>query len=144
MIPNYYISDNKSLLSLNIIHSFLSQSYWAKDIPISILKMAIDNSLTFGVYTKENEQVGFARMITDQATFAYLADVFILEEHRGKGLSKKLIQYIMDYPSLQGLRRTVLVTADAHELYQQYNFTQLNKAEGFMEIWRPNIYNAKT
>jgi N-acetylglutamate synthase-like GNAT family acetyltransferase len=144
MTSNYYISDNKALLSLNIIHSFLSQSYWAKGIPFSTLETAIDNSLTFGVYTQENEQVGFARMITDQATFAYLADVFILEEHRGRGLSKKLMQYIMDYPTLQDLRRTVLVTADAHKLYQEYNFTPLNKAEGFMEIWRPNIYSAKT
>ncbi|MEW6991437.1 GNAT family N-acetyltransferase [Colwelliaceae bacterium 6441] len=144
MSENYYVSDNKHLLSLKTIHEFLSSSYWAKNIPMLIMQKAIDNSFTFGVYTNKDEQVGFARVITDYATFAYLADVFILEKHRGKGLSKMLIQYILKQPSLQGLRRMVLVTADAHKLYEGYGFTPLNKAEGFMEIWQPTIYSPKT
>lgn len=141
MQQNYYVSDDKNLLSLTMIHQYLSQSYWAKNIPLNTLQTAIKNSLTFGVYTSMNKQVGFARVITDQATFAYLADVFILEEHRGQGLSKLLLNYIIDIPVLQGLRRMVLVTADAHKLYEKYNFTALNNANGFMEIWQPNIYS---
>lgn len=141
MQQSYYVSDDKNLLSLTTIHQYLAQSYWAKNIPMSTLQTAINHSLTFGVYTSLNEQVGFARVITDQATFAYLADVFILEQHRGQGLSKKLLDYITSTPSLQGLRRMVLVTADAHELYKKYNFKALNNPDGFMEIWQPNIYN---
>lgn len=136
----YQISDEKSLLDFNVVHTFLSNSYWAKDIPIITLKTAIDNSLCFGVYDDKQQQVGFARMITDQATFAYLADVFILPAHRQKGLSKKLVEYIQRHPSLQGLRRVVLVTADAHELYSQFNFSPLASPEKYMECWQPNVY----
>lgn len=138
---NYFVSDNENLLDITVIHEFLSQSYWAKSIPLSTMQKAIDNSLTFGVYIRNNnQQVGFARVITDEATFAYLADVFILEDHRKQGLSKSLVSYILKHPKLQGLRRMVLVTADAHELYKQHGFSPLNQPSGFMEIWQPEIY----
>jgi len=127
-------------MNIESIHEFITKSYWAKGIPIDILKRAISNSLCFGVFSKEEEQVGFARMITDSATYAYLADVYILEDHRGKGLSKWLMQEIMSHSDLQGLRRMTLATADAHGLYEQYGFTELAKPEVFMENWNPEVY----
>jgi len=144
MNNNYYLSDDKNLLDIDIIYNFLSNCYWSKNVPLATVKKAIENSLCFGVYTTEHQQVGFARMITDKATFAYLADVFILPEFRGQGLSKQLISYIKEHDELQGLRRIVLATADAHQLYQQYEFTSLNNPEYFMEIWQPNVYNQTT
>ena len=140
MPENYFVSDEKNLLDIEMLHQFLSQCYWSKDIPLSTLTTALENSLCFGIYNNKNQQVGFARLITDHATFAYLADVFILSEFRGIGLSKKLISTIKQHPSCQGLRRIVLATADAHELYKQYGFTSLNNADSFMEIWQPKIY----
>ncbi len=100
----------------------------------------MQNSLCFAVLTDSGQQVGFARIITDCATFAYLADVFVVESYQGKGLSKWLMQTIITHPDLQGLRRMALATADAHGLYQQYGFTALNKPENFMERWNPTIY----
>lgn len=140
MIEGYRIRSNKSDMNIESIHEFITKSYWAKGIPIDILKRAISNSLCFGVFSKEEEQVGFARMITDSATYAYLADVYILEDHRGKGLSKWLMQEIMSHSDLQGLRRMTLATADAHGLYEQYGFTELAKPEVFMENWNPEVY----
>jgi GNAT superfamily N-acetyltransferase len=137
---NYSISDEKDKLQLNVIHQYLSiESYWAKHIPIEIVKQSIEGSLCFGVYFK-TEQIGFARVITDYATFGYLADVFILETHRGKGLSKQLMEFIMAHQKLQGLRRFCLATRDAHSLYTQFGFTPLAKPENFMEIKYDNIY----
>ncbi|WP_232475420.1 GNAT family N-acetyltransferase [Permianibacter aggregans] len=126
-----------------VIHGYLSQSYWAKDIPLATLQRALQNSLCFGVFTDSGEQVGFARMITDRATFAYLADVFILDAYRGKGLSKWLMQTLTEHPDLQGLRRSVLATRDAHGLYRQFGYTALNKPETFMECWQPDVYQAR-
>jgi len=140
VIEGYRIRSNKSDMNIESIHEFITKSYWAKGIPIDILKRAISNSLCFGVFSKEEEQVGFARMITDSATYAYLADVYILEDHRGKGLSKWLMQEIMSHSDLQGLRRMTLATADAHGLYEQYGFTELAKPEVFMENWNPEVY----
>lgn len=140
MNTEFFVSDDKTLLDIDCIYGFLSNSYWARNIPLATMKIAIKNSLCFGVYDSENKQVGFARVITDQATFAYLADVFILKEYRGRGLSKELVSYILKMDALQGLRRMVLVTADAHSLYEKFEFTELNKPSGFMEIWQPNIY----
>ncbi|HUM53437.1 MAG TPA: GNAT family N-acetyltransferase, partial [Chitinophagales bacterium] len=114
---NYQISTDKNLLQVDIIQSFLAnESYWAKDIPKNIIEKAISNSLCFGVY-KNNIQIGFARVVSDFATFAYLCDVFIVQEHRGNGLSKWLMEKIMQHPDLQNLRRWTLATRDAHELY---------------------------
>ncbi len=133
MISEYTISTDKSQLDILLIQQFLSQeSYWAQNVPVEIVQRSIENSLCFGVYLQD-QQVGFARVITDQATFAYLSDVFILPEHRGKGLSKKLIETISNWPSLQGLRRWVLATRDAHTLYEQFGFTALDKPEIFMQ-----------
>ncbi len=127
------ISTDKSLLDLDIIYNFLSGSYWAKGRTLSIVKKSIENSLTFGVYRK-NVQIGFARVVTDYAAFAYIADVFILEEYRGKGYSKELIRQIMTHPDLQTVKRWMLATKDAHKLYSQFGFRILRNPERFMEI----------
>ena len=140
MINGYRISSDQSEMDVESIHEFVSQSYWAKGIPIETLKKAIDNSLCFGVFNSQGSQVGFARMITDLATYAYLADVYVLDEHRGKGLSKWLMQEIMSHPDLQGLRRMTLATLDAHGLYAKYGFSALATPEVFMENWNPNVY----
>lgn len=140
MIDGYQISTVKSEMDIKSIHDFISKSYWAENIPLETLTRAIDNSLCFGVFDKEKKQVGFARMITDSATYAYLADVYILEGHRGKGLSKWLMKEIMSHCDLQGLRRMTLATADAHKLYEKYGFSELAKPEVFMENWKPEIY----
>jgi GNAT superfamily N-acetyltransferase len=137
---NVSISSDQSKLDLEMIHKFLSEeSYWAKNIPFDQLKRSVENSLCFGVYAGD-KQIGFARVISDLAVFAYLADVFILPEYRGKGLSKELVRYIMSYPSLQGLRRWMLATSDAHELYRKYGFKELSNPANFMDISKPKIY----
>lgn len=141
MHSNHHISTDKSLLNVPLIHNFLSQSYWAKNIPLATVEKSIENSMCFGLYINSTkQQIGFARMITDNTTFAYLADVFILPEHQGQGLSKWLMEHIIEHPQLQGLRRIVLVTADAHGLYQQFGFTELTNPERFMHKHQPNIY----
>ena len=137
----YYVTDDKSLLDRAYIHQQIANTYWAKNIPLNIMNKAIDNSLCFGVFTHEHQQVGFARMITDKATFAYLADVFIETNHQQRGLAKLLMQTIQAHPDLQNLRRQVLATADAHGLYHQYGFKPLENPATFMENWQPNIYN---
>lgn len=140
MVSGYSISSNPKEMDLSVIHGYLSNSYWAKGIPWDVMEKAVKNSLCFGVFTSTGEQVAFARIITDYATFAYLADVFVLQEHRGKGLSKRLLKTIIEYPDLQGLRRMLLATRDAHGLYQQFGFTPLNSPELFMELHQPNVY----
>jgi len=139
-VAGYHISSKKSDLDFNVIYSFIANTYWAKGIPAETLKRAIDNSICFGVFTEQNEQVGFARIVTDTATFAYLADVFILDAHRGKGLSKWLMQEIVAHPDLQNLRRFTLATRDAHGLYEQFGFSALSHPDTFMEKWVPDIY----
>lgn len=140
MVAGYKISTHKSDLDFNVIHSFISNTYWAKGIPAETLQRALDNSICFGVFTEQNQQVGFARVITDCATFAYLSDVFILDDHRGKGLSKWLMEEIVAHADLQNLRRFVLATKDAHGLYQQFGFGALSYPDTFMENWVPDIY----
>ncbi|MBL4676509.1 MAG: GNAT family N-acetyltransferase [Mucilaginibacter sp.] len=133
----YRISTDNSLLDFDTIFKYLdNDSYWAKGIPANKLKKAIDNSLCFGVY-KGDKLAGFARIITDKATFAYLCDVFILEPYRNIGLSKWLVQTIISHPDLQGLRRFVLATLDAHTLYKQFGFEQITRADRWMEIFTP-------
>ena len=139
MIQEYEFSSDKSLMDVDAIHSYLSRSYWAEGIPHKIVKKSIENSLCFGVFYK-NSQIGFARLITDCATFAYLGDVYILEEHRGNGLSKRLMESIIEHPELQGLRRMVLATYDAHTLYEKFGFKELSNPQMFMESWTPNMY----
>jgi GNAT superfamily N-acetyltransferase len=133
----YNISTDKALIDFEAVYQYLSgESYWAKGIPAERLARAIQNSMCFGVY-KGNEQAGFARVVTDQATFAYICDVFILPQHRGFGLSKWLMQTIVGHPDLQGLRRWSLATLDAHGLYSQFGFTRLSKPENWMEMFKP-------
>ena len=136
-IPGYEVSHDPARLDVGVVHSFLAQdSYWAKGIPREMVERAIAHSLCFGVY-QGGAQVGFARIVTDRATFALLADVFVLEGHRGKGLSKWLMQAVIAHPDLQGLRRMLLLTSDAHELYRQFGFTEIGNAWRFMEVLRP-------
>jgi N-acetylglutamate synthase-like GNAT family acetyltransferase len=122
------------------VHQFLTNSYWAKGIPLETLQRAIQHSLCFGIY-QDPRQVGFARAVTDQATFAYIADVFVIEPYRGRGLSKWLMECIKGHPDLQGLRRWSLITRDAHQLYQQFGFTRLSHPEAWMEIHDPGVYS---
>lgn len=133
---NIIISTDKSLLDINVIFNFLSGSYWANGRSINTIKKSIENSLCFGVYTG-NKQIGFARIITDYSTFLYIADVFILEEYRGRGYSKKLLKTIEEFPELQNIRRWMLATKDAHGLYEQFGFVPLKNPERFMEIVNP-------
>ena len=129
----FTISTDKSKLDIAVIHEYLSvHSYWAKDIPFEKVERSISFSFCFGVY-KQNEQIGFARLITDYTTYAYLADVFILPSHRGLGLSKWLMAFITTNPEVQGLRRWVLATQDAHGLYAQYGFEPYDKPERLMQ-----------
>jgi GNAT superfamily N-acetyltransferase len=143
LASNFSISTDKSQLDLEMIHDFLKTSYWAKDVPKSIVEKSIANSLCFGVYQKK-QQIGFARVISDYATFAYLADVFILESYRGQGLGKWLIQSILAHSELQNLRKFLLGTWDAHELYRQFGFNSLNRPERYMEIVNLKVYQHLT
>ena len=134
----FKISTDKSLIDFEVVYKYLNgDSYWANGIQAEKLRKAVENSMCFGVYDRENNQVGFARVITDQATFAYICDLFILPGFRGLGLSKWLVQSILGHPELQGLRRWSLATADAHGLYNQFGFTQITRPEVWMEIFSP-------
>ena len=132
---NYIVSTDPQKMDVDVIYAYLSRSYWAEGRTKATIEKSLRNSLNFGVFTSEGAQIGFARVITDYATFAYLADVFILEEHRGHGLSKRLMATIMAHPELQGLRRWSLATRDAHGLYAQFGFTPLPKPEIWMQIF---------
>lgn len=135
----YVISTDRERLDLDVLHGFLTNSYWAKDIPREVVARSIANALCFGVYQNDG-QVGFARVVTDFATVAYLGDVFILESHRGRGLSKWLMECVVQHPALQNLRRWILLTRDAHGLYSRFGFTPLKVPERYMELHRPDVY----
>ncbi|HJP62718.1 MAG TPA: GNAT family N-acetyltransferase [Mucilaginibacter sp.] len=133
----YKITTDKRLIDFNRVYRYLEhESYWAKGVTAERLQRAIKNSMCF-VILKQNELAGFARVVTDKATFAYICDVFVLEKHRRQGLSKWLIQTIIQHPELKGLRRWSLATLDAHGLYQQFGFVSLSKPERWMEIYTP-------
>lgn len=139
-VPGYEISTDPNRLDHEVVYRFLSEdSYWCPGIPRSVVETAINHSLCFGAY-ESGRQVGFARVITDRATFALVADVFVLEPHRGKGLSKWLMHEVMQHPDLQGLRRLLLLTSDAHSLYKQFGFNEIENAWRFMEILKPDAY----
>ena len=138
-MPLYEISSDPARLDLDAIHDFLSQSYWSPGIPRSVVERAIANSLCFGVY-RSGVQVGFARVITDKATFAYLAEVFILSEHQGQGLAQRLLTEVLQHPELQGLRRMLLFTRDAHTLYAKFGFKPLANPERVMDLHWPDVY----
>ncbi len=135
---NYLISTDRSKLDFKVIQEFLGRSYWANKRKPEVTRHSIKNSLCFGVYYKKS-QIGFARVVTDYATFAWLADVFILEEYRGRGLSKWLMEVIMNYSEVQNIRRWFLATKDAHGLYKKFGFTALNEPEKIMEMFRKDL-----
>ena len=132
----YLMTTDKARMNLEMIHDFLKTSYWAEGIPVQAVRRSVENSLAFGVF-RDDEQVGFARVVTDCATFAYLADVFVLERHRGRGLGKWMMEVVFSHPELQGLRRWMLATRDAHELYREYGFAELEDPQIFMEKYSP-------
>jgi GNAT superfamily N-acetyltransferase len=139
---DYEISADAGRLDVAVIHKFLAEeSYWSRGIPRSTVERSIANSLCFGVY-QGAAQVGFARVVTDRSTFALLADVFILEAHRGKGLSKALMRRVVEHEDLQGLRRFLLLTSDAHGLYSQFGFKEIGSPARFMEVLRPDVYQS--
>lgn len=135
----FVVSTDRSRLDITLIHQFLTHSYWAQGVSREVVERSIENSLCFGIF-HNSAQVGFARVITDRATFAYLADVFVLESHRGLGLGKFLMECISNHPQLQKLRRWMLATRDAHGLYAKFGFAPLARPERFMERHDPDIY----
>ena len=136
----FLISTDPARLNLDVVHGFLTNCYWAKGIPREIVARSIEHSLCFGVYDGSGSQVVFARVVSDFATVAYLGDVFILESHRGRGLSQWMMECITQHPSLQGLRRWILLTRDAHALYAKFGFTPLKSPDRYMELHRPEVY----
>lgn len=140
---SFTISTDKSKLDVPYVHRFLSEdSYWAANVPIEIVEQSIAHSFCLGMYDGE-KQIGFARIITDQATFGYLADVFIDTAYRGRGLSKWLMEVIMGLPFIPLLRRLMLATQDAHGLYEQFGFTPITFPERFMQVHRPDVYKLR-
>lgn len=133
------ISTDRGRLDLDAVHDYISSSYWAAGMPRDVLERAVENSLIFGIYDG-SRQAGFARAITDRATYAYLSDVFVVEDYRGRGLSKWLMECVLEHPDLQGLRRFALFTRDAQGLYERYGFGPPRGPSTYMEIRTPNVY----
>ncbi len=140
----YLLTTDPARVDLAVVHGFLATSYWASGIPLDVLARAVEHSLNFSLWHEPAggaaAQVGFARVVTDYATFGYVADVFVLEAHRGRGLSKWLMREIVAHPRLQGFRRWSLLTRDAHRLYEQVGFTPIAAPDRWMERWAPNVY----
>jgi GNAT superfamily N-acetyltransferase len=139
----FTISTSRERMSLDVIHGFLTNCYWARGIPREVVARSIEHALCFGVYAANGEQVGFARVISDFATIAYIGDVFVLETHRGRGLGKWLMQCITGHPALQNLRRWILTTRDAHGLYSQVGFTPVKFPERYMERHQADVYETR-
>ncbi len=139
-MDDYEVSTDPERLDIDAVHAFLSRSYWAQGIPRGVVEKSVRHSLCFGVYAAGGGQVGFARVITDRATFAYLCDVYIDEQHRGKGLSKRLMREVLAHPDLQGLRRTCLLTRDAQGLYKQFGFSEFPTPGRFLQRHDPDVY----
>ena len=140
---DFVVTTDLFRFQLGEIHAFLSRSYWAEGIPLETVEASIRGSLAFALLDPEGRQIGFARAITDAATFAYLADVYVLEEFRGRGLGTFLMECVKSHPSLEGLRRWALVTRDAHSLYRRFGFSELARPEGWMEKADPQVYRRK-
>jgi len=138
----YRVSTRQSTFDVRLIHDFLRNSYWAKNIPRAVVERSIRNSLCFGVFCK-GRQVGFGRVITDRATFAYIADVFIVPEHRGLGAAQLMLRAMLNHRQLQGLRRWMLATLDAHGLYKKFGFQPITHAERYMTIHHPEVYQRR-
>ena len=139
MTPVYEVTTDRARFDVDLIHGFLRSTYWAANLPRAVLEKSIRHALCFAVFA-ERKQVAFARVITDYATFAYLSDLFVVPEHRGRGVSKLLMQTILAHPELQGLRRFLLATKDAHGLYAQFDFKPLANPQDFMTIHNPDVY----
>ena len=141
VIPSteYEVDQNPARIDVAVVHGYLTRSYWAAGIPRTVVERSLAGSMVWGVY-RGAEQVGFARVITDKATFAYLCDVFILEPHQGHGLGQRLMAVILAHPDLQGLRRFLLATKDAHGLYEKIGFQRVARPDRFMEINDAEIY----
>jgi GNAT superfamily N-acetyltransferase len=139
----FLISTDPSRLNLDVIHGFLTNCYWAKGVPREVVERSIEHALCFGVYDGSGAQVGFARVISDFATIAYIGDVFVLDTYRGRGLGRWLMECIRQHPALQGLRRWILTTRDAHGLYSQAGFTPVKFPERYMELHDPQVYEIK-
>lgn len=137
---SYQLSFDPARLDRGAIHAFLAQSYWSPGIPRAVVETAIDHSLCIGLFC-QGKQVGFARAVTDRATFAYLADVFVVEAHRGQGQARRMVETLLAHPDLQGLRRLMLATRDAHALYAPFGFRPLAKPERMMEKHDPDVYS---
>lgn len=137
---NYLVSDDPARIDVDAVHAFLRRSYWAEDIPREIVARSLANSLCLGIYAVDGKQVGLVRVISDYTTFAYLCDVYVLEAHRGRGLSKAAMRAYASHPRLQNLRRQHLVTQDAHGLYKQFGFSPLGHADRHMEKRDPDVY----
>jgi GNAT superfamily N-acetyltransferase len=135
----FIISTDPARIDLDVVHGFLTGSYWAEGIPPEVVRRSIEHSLCFGLY-QDRRQIGFARVITDRATFAYLGDVFVLEAFRGRGLARWLLEVVQSHPELQGLRRWVLLTRDAHALYRQAGWSSLAAPDRYMERWFKDVY----
>ena len=138
----YTVSTDPARLDLKAIHGFLSKAYWAIGIPMETVKRSIEHSVPFGIY-HGGRLIGFGRVITDRATFGYIGDVFVLDEHRGQGLSKWLVECMLAHPELQGFRRWILLTRDAQGLYRKFGFTTPPNPERYMELWKPDIYQRR-
>lgn len=137
----FILTTDFTKFEMDRVHKWLAvEAYWSPDIPKHLLVRAFENSISFGLFHEKNGQIGVARMITDKATFAYLADVFIDEAYRGLGLGNWLMETIMTHPDLQGLRRMMLATSDMHELYKKFGFEKVESSESLMEIVRPDVY----
>ena len=153
----FVLSTDPARLNLDVIHGFLTNCYWSKGIPREVVQRSIEHSLCFGIYDEGGEkspllakparngapQIGFARVVSDFASVAYLGDVFVLESHRGRGLSKWMMECIVQHPALQGLRRWILLTRDAHGLYSQFGFTPVKSPERYMELHDPDVYERR-
>ncbi len=143
----FTVSDERARLDLGVIHGYLRRSYWAQDIPLEVVERSLEHSVCFGLFRTgvgQSEQIGFARVITDRATMGYLADVFVLEAWRGRGLAKFLMRCVQAHPDLQGLRRWMLATADAHGLYRQFGFATPGDPRRLMEIVDREIYKRRS
>lgn len=140
MTEGYRLSFDRAEMQIDAIHAFLAQSYWAEHIPLEIVERAVRGSLCVGTFGPGGEQVGFARVVTDRATFAYLADVYVLESHRGHGLAARMVTALHDHADLQGLRRWMLATSDAHGLYAALGWTAVEDSKPFMQRHFPDVY----
>ena len=137
---SHLISDDPARLDAIAIHAYLSRSYWSENIPVDVVQRALGGSLCIGAYQADGSQIGLVRVISDHATYAYLCDVYVLEEHRGHGLAKAMLAFVMRHPRLQGLRSWSLRTRDAHGLYASFGFTPLENPDSYMTLRFPDVY----